>query len=291
MDGVSRDTNVTQIRDYKEYIDALDIQYQVDVDEIVNMMEDIPIVCLREGCKLYTNYTYATYIEMIACWLGHTSNKNPLVYKTLLEWITHIRNDYYSDDRLTFGKYKNIPLCDLPQYYLKWVLDEGIVKDNDLEIKLLELHAMDKQFLHQCFKTPNKIVHLKRCRDSYYRDNWDVRTYSDRMHVLESILQRPWIKLIDEVKPDTNGFVHTHDYEWFYELPFSECDPDKQQDMDSDDDNAYIFTYRPVFANDKYIAICQEDLLFWYGALDEYFRSKYSKTNKQFAGGYAIQDI
>lgn len=291
IQSISTDTKsyIQVIRNYKDYIYSLDNGIIVDIDEIINMIEDIPIPCLREGCQMYANNAYETYVEMIATWMGIVSNRSPIVYKMLTVWINHIQTIFYSHDRLTFGKYKNISICDLPQHYIKWVLDEGIIKDEELENKLLELRKMDKLFVRDYFENGTKLVHFKSCRDNYYRVYWDRRTDQDRLSVLESILKRPWIKMIDAVIPDENGFVQTSNY---LDLPSDSCEFEKRLDANSDDDNAYYYKYKPVKLETKYIGICEEDLLYWYGVLDEEFGYDYhNKCLRSKLEGYAFQDI
>ena len=263
-------------RNYKTFIDALDIRYQVDVDEILNMIEDIPISCLREGCQLYTHNEYNSYIEMVARWLGNVSNSNPLVYKLLQQWISFIRKTYYSNDFLTFGKHKYEPICNLPQAYLKWILEERIIKDEDLDAKLLELRSMDQWFLNHYFKNPGKLVHLKRCRDSYYRHKWDKRDTYQRKKILESICKRPWISMIEEVNPSDDGYVYSTYYLEDVNLPTDSCEIFQEQNTNgSKDDDLYIYKYKPAYINEKYIGINEEDLLWSYGFLDDYYKYNY----------------
>ena len=279
-----------EMRSYRDYISALDDEIKVDIDEILNMIEDIPITCLREGCQLYASKEYETYVEMIVSWMGIVSNRNPIVYKVMVIWLNNVRKTHYVHDKLEFGKYKNTSICNLPQHYLKWVLEEGKIKDKELEIKLLELRMMDTWFVNHCFKNASKLVYLKRCRDNYYRYNWDKRTNQDRLPILESVLKRPWIDMIDEVIPNEQGFVCTHNY---FDLPYDSRDYEKQQGANSDDDNAYICKYKPTKVNTKYIAICEEDLLYWYGVLDEQFGYDYNKKclRSQQLKRYAFVDI
>jgi len=277
-------------RNYKDYISSIDECIIVDIDEIINMIEDIPISCLREGCQMYANNAYDTYVEMIVTWMGIISNRDLIVYKMLTIWINHIRKTHYSHDKLTFGKYKNISICDLPQHYVKWVLDEGIIKDEELENKLLELRMMDQWFVKHYFNNGSKLVHFKRCRDNYYRVHWDRRTSQDRLSVLQSILGRPWVNMIDDVIPDENGFVKTNNY---LDLPSDSCEFEKRIDADSDDDNAYYYKYKPVNLQTRYIGISEEDLLYWYGVLDEQFGYDYHNKclRSRKLEGYAFRDI
>lgn len=277
-------------RNYKDYISSIDECIIVDIDEIINMIEDIPISCLREGCQMYANKAYETYVEMIATWMGIISNRDLIVYKMLTIWINDIRKTHYSHDKLAFGKYKNISICDLPQHYVKWVLDEGIIKDDELENKLLELRMMDQWFVKHYFNNGSKLVYFKRCRDNYYRMHWDRRISQDRLSVLQSILGRPWVNMIDEVIPDENGFVQTNNY---LDLPSDSCEFEKRLDADSDDDNAYLYKYKPLNLQTRYIGICEEDLLYWYGVLDDKFGYDYHNKclRSKKLEGYAFRDI
>lgn len=278
-----------EIRNYKDYIYALDEDIIVDIDEIVNMIEDIPVCCLREGCQMYANNAYDTYIEMVTSWLGNISNHATLVQKILKIWINHIRRTYYATETIGFGKYKYVALCDIPSHYLKWLLEENVIKNEDLEIKILELIMMDNQNTNDFFNTSSNLMYFKRCRDNYYREYWDKRTNNDRLSILESILKRPWINMIEKVIPDEEGFVRTYSY---VEIPSNSCSIEKQEDIDSDDDNAYMYVYRPVQVNSKYIGISEEDLLYWYGKLDDkyYYDYKTKTVRSQHIQGYAFID-
>lgn len=263
---------VSDSRNYSQYLTALETTRQVDVDEIINMIEDIPVPCLREGHATYASKAYDTYIDMVVSWLGNVSNGNVLVFKILQMWIAHIKKIYYSHDRLNFGKYKNVPINELPQSYLKWLLEKDFVfdKDEKLDLKLLELRRMDHWFVNNNFKNPGTMVYYRCCRDLYYRFNWDDRSYKNRKHILPSILCRPWIHQIPNVSPDHDGYVRSLEYNAF-NLPNNDCD------LEGSDDEC-MFMFKPIKIKHDYKSITKSDLLYWYGCIDEHFGFNYTRN-------------
>ena len=276
-----------EVRNYKDYICSLDEAIIVDIDEIINMIEDISLPFLRKTCKYSLEpYTYPdTYVKQVTVWLSCVSNNDPLVYKMLDMWIRSIRKTQYNTERIGFGKYKYTPLCNIPQQYLIWVFEESIIHDEELNTKIEELCdiSMIKCIFHNASNF--KLVNLKRCRDNY-RIQWDRRSNQDRLAVLNSILRRPWINMIDEVTPDEDGFVCTCDYILNKSYEFK-----KHHNMN----NATSLNYRfkALQVGTKYIAISQDDVIYWYGVLDDIFcydyRNKIVRPPK--TSEYAFIDI
>lgn len=249
-------------RIYSDVISLLNIEYQVDIDEVFNMIEDIPIKYLRDGCSRFANKAYKTYIEMICSWVSIMSNKNPFIFKILDKWVEQIKHKYYNREALRFGKYNGVALNKLPISYIKWIIEKDNVRDEDLLLKLKELFAIDNIRYH--YENPGSLVYYRKCRDSFYRTKWDKRTLEDRYNVLESILKRPWITHIEEVQPDKDGYVEL-------ERCLAEILPVDNNYTVIKKDEKYYYRFKPIKVKDVYLAISAEDLLEWYGVIDEHY--------------------
>jgi len=269
------DVNITyerSIRNYRLYLEALDARYQVDVDEIINMIEDIPVTFLREGCELHADDRFDTYVEMITSWLGSVSHSDPIVYKMLQMWIPNVKKRFYSKDYLTFGKHEGVPFYKLPESYVTWILQKEILGNTSLNKKILELSEMNETIIGNYFKRPKGVMYFKKCRDSYYRSEWDKRTFYSRKAILQSIYLRPWISLIKEIVPSSDGYVCVKSYCSGIYFPNIHCEYQRIN-------NKNMYRFQPVHINGKYISICERDLLLWYGIIDDHFKYHYTNHN------------
>lgn len=263
------DPIVPETRDYTPHLRALDMKDQVDVDEVINMIEEIPLRCLREGMQIYSKQEYSTIIEMVASWIGTLSNRHMSGYEMLNIWRSHIKDTNYCLYRLGFGKHANVPLNKLPINYLNWLIKDNIIKDDDLHCKILELIMTKQLSLMDKFKISGSMKYYNKCRDSYYRINWDTRSIEQRKQVLESIVLRPWIKLIPDIIPDSDSFARTLEYNPDVNLPQTECEIEEV--------NGFQFhKFKPIKIRGVYKAVDEEDLLVWYGYFDKHYNSKYN---------------
>ena len=147
--------DIANARNYKEFIEALDENYQSRINGMFNMMEDMPISYFRNICK--TLKYDGGYVHMIATWLGYISDHHVLVFKMFMKWINHTKETYYKE-RLTFGRYQGSPLCDIPNSYLAWLLKEEVLEsDLLLKEKVVELVGMNCAAASKPFydKNPN----------------------------------------------------------------------------------------------------------------------------------------
>lgn len=290
-DYYTSEPTIHATRNYKTFIEALDLRIHIDIDHILNMIEDMPVTQLRKILERSNIERYENYVEMITSWLGYKSNSNPIVLKLLNTWIEHIKETFYVKDHLTFGKYAYISLYKLPQHYLKWALENEIVRDKELEDKLLELRTMDRCFINHTFNNPGKLWHYNNACDAYWE--WDKRTLDQRKMLLPSLLQRPWIYMIDEVKPDIDGKVCTSsDY-------LSKCSNETPSYLYPEPiynetlfDDFYKFT--PICVNGRYLGISEEDLLDNYILFDAHYAItvlKPWKKEKDKKGVYKFVDI
>jgi hypothetical protein len=243
-------------RNYKQTITCLGLKHQVDVDEIFNMIEDIPITCLREQCENHAGDTFITYVDMIVSWLSIVSQKNRRVLSMLQVWAQNVKDVFYCKESLRFGKHRGVPLSNVPYSYLKWIVEKDIVNDPNLSNRISEIIAMNYYNLSQAFNNPKGLIHFSKCRDLYYRRYYDSRTLQQRENIFDSILQRDWIKLIEEVIPGEDGLA-----EHFTTM----------QDFFTNTVIDYSKKYRPVQYNNKYLAISRKELLTDYGKLDKLY--------------------
>lgn len=259
---------VPETRDYTPHLKALDMKNQVDADEVINMIEEIPLRCLRQGMNMYSKQEFKTVIEMVASWIGTLSNKHMSGYEMLNIWRSHIKDTNYSIYSLKFGKYANVPLNKVPIDYLNWLIKDNVVNDEDLHYKILELTTTQLSLMDK-FKISGSMKYYNKCRDSYYRINWDTRSKEQRKQVLESIILRPWVKLIPNIIPDSDSFARTLKYNPDVNLPQTECEIEEVNGVQ-------FHKFKPIKIRDVYKAVDEEDLLVWYGHFDAHYSSKYN---------------
>jgi uncharacterized protein (DUF3820 family) len=260
---------LSYLRNYKDLLGALDLRYRVDVDDLVNMMEDIPVAVMQKNRQKYQE----TYINEIIGYLTFVSNRDDIVYSILKIWLSHVRNMYYCHDSLSFGKHKNVPLCNVPIQYIRWILRDDV--HTGCTKKLLELIDISdcyRLFYETIFY--NNTEHSLRTSLQWYRFFWDKRMCKDRLPIFQSLIQRPWMTFMYQVpKPDNTGFVHNQIYTYLdcnnREPRSSGPNPHVRGDQD---DYAYLYSYKPCQVGDTYIAIRLEDLYKWYITIDEYYK-------------------
>lgn len=235
---LEKNTSIRHIsRTYVDAVDTCELPRQVDVDSFFTMIECVPLYHIQriyeQGIVKHirelecewdeeddkhslmgssvseadaeaeegSETCYESFGEMLAGWIGILSNRNGTCYYRYMLWINNVLRKEYAT-LFPFGKYKGTALCDLPQTYIRWLLENDIVKSDAMYKRVFDVQRMQDEHLYRIFLHSTNLRDYHSFSKIFFR-YFDRRNPTMMRTMVPSICERPWVSLIRECTSDS----------------------------------------------------------------------------------------